>query len=125
DKAPLLLQGQFYLNELTRRQQERHARRERRHERRLIYIELGLTIIITVMIAYEIFQGTRQATVMERMVESSLNQIKLMGSLLDKQQASLDTQQQSLNTITKMNDAVEAQVRETLAKPQLIPKLEL
>lgn len=86
----LFLEAQSCLAEVVRRQAQRTAERDRKRENRHFWIELSLTIVITILIGWEIYQGWQQAAILQDMKSGTATTVNLQTEtleLLRKQEA--------------------------------------
>ena len=112
DKPHLLIRGQFYLDEVARRQQAK----QHREERALNYFELLLTIVIVVMIGRELKDSGQQQRLLSAMNDNSLKQTQLIGSLIEQQKAALETVARTNETAQRQLQSLESEQQSRLAE---------
>ena len=128
DKSHLMILAQFYLAEVTRREQARQydtERRLRRFELSLAIIELLLTIVIVWMIGVELKDATRQATILQEMNAHTLEQATLIQSMLDQQKSMLDTVRDTNQNAQQQLEILSNEQRRRLAEEARHPEIRL
>lgn len=124
DQGPILSEAQFYLDEIERRE----GREERRRQSRIGFRDFILEVIVIVLIGLEIIfgivGGNQQLAALKRLKDGSDQQLALLQTmntsagqtatilknLSDEQNQALTAQQQTLQIITQMNGALQAQL---------------
>jgi hypothetical protein len=107
EKPALLIEAQFYLDEIERRKQDKIARRDYRME----WVVIGLELIVIVLIGLELLDGNKQLAVLDHLNTSAGATAKTLTSLQRAQEDALITQKQTLHTMEQMSDAIRDQLR--------------
>jgi hypothetical protein len=108
--------ARFYLEELTRRQEDRAARSRHRREDILAFVELALTVIITILIVHEISQAAESIKLSRDNIQIANDGMKEAA----KQTASLKQMKEALsNQLKILNDEQTRQLEEQSKRPEL------
>ena len=102
----LLLQAQFYMNEVDRRHDASIVRRD-------FILELIIIFLIVAEIVFGIVEGNKQANILNLMNTSTAATATAMADLRTAQQESLTQQTKSLESLNQMNDKLKTSVQET------------
>jgi hypothetical protein len=98
-RPSLLLEAQFYMQEL-----------DRRHDSWISLRDLILELVIIALIGWEVHEGNRQFDLLGAMNRNTAATVAAMNNLRQDQQASLATQKTTLETITAMNEGIQRQL---------------
>jgi hypothetical protein len=107
ERPALLIEAQFYIDEIERREQGRIASRGYRLEK----IVLGLEIIVVILIGLELIDGERQFRVLDALAKSATVTATNMISLQKAQEDAVSTQKETLRTIQQVNTAMQDQLK--------------
>ena len=120
EQPALLLQAQYYLQEVARRHDSKVARRDFRLELLVIALILLEVVIGIAGIVYGIREGNEQAVILSQMNASAA---ATAATIADVKKASLDQaarlkaladeQTKSLDSLSQMNDKLRASVKQT------------
>jgi hypothetical protein len=107
EKPALLLEAQFYMDEIERRKQDKAAARSYRLEKFVVFLE----VIVIILIAMELLDGNKQLGVLDSLKTSADATAKAMKSLQNAQEGALGTQEETLHTVEQMNAAMQNQLK--------------
>jgi hypothetical protein len=106
-KEHLAALAQFYLGEIDRRDSAKIARRDYKLEVWVIVL-IGLELVLAVVaIITGWIEANKQMSVLDKLNESSAATAGTLTALRDAQEASLETQKQTLENIVAMNTALQ------------------
>jgi hypothetical protein len=106
EKPALLIEAQFYIDEIERRKQDKIAARDYRLEKVVIFLE----VIVIILIGLELLDGNKQLTVLDSLNTSADATARAMKSVQKAQEDALGTQKETLHTIGQMNAAMQNQL---------------
>ncbi len=106
ERPALLIEAQFYIDEIERRKQDRVAARDYMLEK----IVLGLEIIVVLLISLELIEGNKQFKVLDELARSASMTASSIRSLQKSQEDALIGQKKTLATIEQLNSTMQDQL---------------
>jgi hypothetical protein len=98
-RAALLLEAQFYIQE-----------RDRRHDSWISFRDLILELVIIALIGWEVHEGNKQYDLLQTMNANTAATVTAVKNLQQAQDASLDTLKDTLQSINSLNDAAQKEL---------------
>jgi ABC-type transport system involved in cytochrome bd biosynthesis fused ATPase/permease subunit len=97
----LLIEAQFYMDEIERRKQDKVAKRDFMME----LLAIGLEIIVILLIVLELVEGGKQSKALDAVANSANATAASVSSLQKEQEDTLRIQTETLHAIEKLNAA--------------------
>src|SRR5690242_8577805 len=101
EQPALLLQAKFYLDEIERRKQDKVASRAFKRE----LLALGLEVIVILLIAFELVDGSKQSRALEAVAESARATATAVTSLQKEQEETIRIQTETFHAIEQLRSA--------------------
>jgi hypothetical protein len=95
----LLIEAQFYMDEIERRKQDKVAKRDFIME----WLAIGLEIIVILLIVFELIEGGEQSKALEAVANSESATAASVSSLQKEQEDTVRIQTETLHAIEKLN----------------------